>query len=195
MRCLFPFGVSRQGNYCRPDPLWRRSAHGVGSFEWGRESACKNLPTHPGHSRFCPITLLTPLDSRRYAFGPKTPIFGPTASVLHYNVSPELIANLAYATLGIRIIGYVADFGAPIPSSISSDALSTLRNYCSTSRVLLKDSKCPDLPTNSFLGLKGAFPSIDNNMTLSISLAGGNRLRGSEFYSKSSEMNRFPMRS
>ena len=141
------------------------------------ESAYKNLPLSPPRSRFCVITFKNHIDSKWYGFEAKTHIFGAVASVLHYNVFSRLIASLANRVFGIPILGYVDDFGAPVPGGVSEIALRVFQDFCQILGVVLGKSKCSALHTITFLGLLGEFPDISNNMTLSISLTAGKSIK------------------
>ena len=94
------------------------------------ESAYKNLPIRPSDSRFCNIVLWSEVEGCWFAFEPKTQIFGSIASVLHYNVFSRLLASLINRILGILILGYVDDFGSPIPASLGIRALKCLNDFC-----------------------------------------------------------------
>ena len=122
-----------------------------------RDSSYKKLPIRPIDSRFCYIALFGPFRKCRCAFGPKTQISGPTASALRYNVFSRILPSIINRIFGIPILGYVDDYGPPIPTYLGSAALQAIRDFCSILGVDLKKIKRIAIHINSFLGLLGSF--------------------------------------
>ena len=102
-----------------------------GFFKIDHESEYKNLPIRPPDSKYCMIAVPNPTIKKWFAFEPKTQIFGATATVLHYNTFSGIRSTLINRCLGIPILGYVGDYGAPAPSSLGADATRTIKEFCS----------------------------------------------------------------
>ena len=178
MRCRFPIALPSWDHVVEQILSLNRKPRSWDFLKVDHESAYKNLPIRPTDSQFCFITLFDPIRECWCAFEPKTQIFGSIASVLHYNVFSRILSSIINRVLFIPILGYVDDYGAPIPTSLGEAALQTIQDFCSILGVDLKKIKCFAGHINSFLGLLGAFPDPDNDMSLSISLTPENRLNG-----------------
>ena len=84
-------------------------------FKCDRKSAYNALPADPQETRFAAITPRSPKDGEYYAFISRTLLFGPIASVLRYNVSARIVAELFSLIFGIPAISLFGDFGAQTP--------------------------------------------------------------------------------
>ena len=136
----------------------------------GDESdAYKKQPLLASDSLLAVTTLMGP-DGRWYGLVPRSQIFGSTASVIHYNTFSRLLASLICRLLGLPCIGYFDDYAFLVPRTLQDLALTTFKEFCAILGVILKDSKCSVGPINTFLGLRGDFPSRRSGMKLTISL-------------------------
>ena len=80
-----------------------------GSRDWSffkadHEAAYKQLPLDCAHSKLAVVTLRSPDHNRWYGFISRTMMFGAIASVLHYNISPRLLSEIASQLLGIPLL-------------------------------------------------------------------------------------------
>ena len=87
------------------------------------EAAYKQLPLAPKDQPNAIIALFCPDDGKRYGFTARTPVFGDTAAVLHYNVFFRLIAALVNQLLGIPLICFIDDCAALVPKILENKAL------------------------------------------------------------------------
>ena len=135
----------------------------------GRSAAYKNVPDRPSYRAYATIALENPTAKCLYAFGPKTQISGPTASVPHYNVISRVLVTILNRAYGSPTIGYYDDYGFLHPAAPGADALSLVMWVCPLPGVVLKGAKCMVASAGNFLGRPGVPPSRDNDFTLTIS--------------------------
>ena len=104
-------------------------------FDWDfikadREAAYMQHPMRGEHAALAVIALKCPADHRRYGFFSRTWVFGAIAAVLRYNVFSRILAELTTFYLGIPLLSFFGDFGALVPSFLSSADLQTFTSFC-----------------------------------------------------------------
>ena len=92
-----------------------------------RQSAYKNLPIARRGQQFVSIVVKNPGGKRFYAFTPTTQLFGPTASVLRYNVLSRLLVAILIRGFAIPAIGYYDDYGFLVPTLLAEKAMNTVK--------------------------------------------------------------------
>ena len=96
------------------------------AFGKGDESdAYKKQPIFPAGA-FSAVITPQGGDGRRYGFVPRSQLFGPVVSVLHYNTFSRLLVSLFVKIFGIPAVAYFDDYGFVI-----------LRTSCATPLILL----------------------------------------------------------
>ena len=70
----------------------------------GRESAYRKPALRPGNSHLAAIALRNPKDKGRYVNFSRTMIFGSIDPLLHYDISPRTLAELACEIVGPPIV-------------------------------------------------------------------------------------------
>ena len=134
-------------------------------------SAYKNLPLKPSDAHLAAIGLWGSRKKGRFAFLPRTLLFGATASVLRYNVFSRMLAVIFNRLFGIPLIAFYDDLGAQMIRELSERALHLVYEVCGLLGVVLNWNKCDCGNPLPFLGLIGSFPMASNNWKLSIALA------------------------
>ena len=138
-------------------------------FKADHASAYKNLPLLPEHSQLAFVVLRSPDNGQWFAFPPRALIFGAVSAVLHYNCFSRLLTCLTNRIFWIPLVGYVDDYGAVLPDSLSKPGLSTFCRFCTNFAILLKWDKNQVDKAITFLGIFGEFPDNNDNL-LRISL-------------------------
>ena len=123
-----------------------------------------------------------------------TQLFGPTASVLRYNVFSRLFVTILNRVFDISCIWYYDDFWFLIPDELVGEALRLVKRICSILGVVIKEDKRRLSEENTPLGISGIPPSGANDFALTIALTPQNPLNGEEFLRKSFGPVRFPIR-
>lgn len=91
--------------------------------------------------------------------------------MLHYNVFSRILAEIATRYIGIPLLSFFDDFGAPAPSRLAQAALQTFTSFCSLLGIQLAIAKSDYGPRLVFLGLGGYFPRHQNNMKIQVFLS------------------------
>ena len=145
------------------------SGHDIAFGKGDESDAYKKQPMKPPDAFLAVITLQGP-DGRRYGFVPCSQLFGSVASVVHYNTFSRLFISLFVRIFGIPGIAYFDDYGFLIFAHLQDAAFNHFRQFCDLMGVELSPKKCSISNINTFLGLRGFFPSRANSFRLSVML-------------------------
>ena len=102
----------------------------------------KNLPLKPLDSHLTAIGLWNSQCKKRFAFLPRTLLFGATASVLHYNVFLRILAAVFNRLFGIPLIAFYDDMGSPMIWGLAEEALQLGYEVSALLGVNLNWGKC-----------------------------------------------------
>ena len=95
----------------------------------GESDAYTKQPLRPSDSTSAVITLYGP-DGKWYGFLSRSQIFGPTASVVHYNTFSRLLVSLFVRLFGIPMVGFFDDFCFVVFPNVTDQALVTFIEFC-----------------------------------------------------------------
>ena len=97
-------------------------------------------------------------------------VFGVIAAVLQYNVSSRTLAEPSNRYLGIPLLSFFDDFGAPTPSCLTPLALQTCASFWAILGIQLKETKSACGPRLVFLGMEGFYPCKQYSVELHATL-------------------------
>ena len=101
---------------------------------------------------------------------PRSQLFGSVASVVHYNTFSRLLISLFVRIFGTPGVAYFDDYGFLACAHLQDSAFKYFREFFGILGVELPPKKCSISNINTFLGIRGSFPSRDNSFRLSAEL-------------------------
>ena len=141
-----------------------------GFFKADHKDAYKQFLLDQEYVNLTLVALRRPTSEKWFAFVPKVLLFGAVSAVIHYNCFAMIFSVLANKISCIPAFNYFDDFGSLVPDIIKLAGLRVFLGFTTVPGAMTKDDKSQVDRALTFLGLRGEFPSPDNDILLIISL-------------------------